>query len=112
AGPDWGKLKKGKGKPKGPGDPGWQYQLKHFNLTGDAQSINVNTGEAGDLVGLSPSNYNRRPARMGGAGGDNAQDGDGHGFGVPKSGTGKDRRASRLPPATFTKPLSNITVHE
>ncbi|CAM4905811.1 unnamed protein product [Rotaria socialis] len=112
AGPDWGKLKKGKGKPKGPGDPGWQYQLKHFNLTGDAQSINFNTGEAGDLVGLSPSNYNRRPARMGGAGGDNAQDGDGHGLGVPKSGTGKDRRASRLPPATFTKPLSNITVHE
>ncbi|CAF4670700.1 unnamed protein product, partial [Rotaria magnacalcarata] len=49
---------------------------------------------------------------MGGAGGDNAQDDDGHGSGVSKSGTGKDRRASRLPPVTFTKPLSNITVHE
>ena len=29
AGPDWGKLKKGKPIPK-PGDPGWQYQLKTF----------------------------------------------------------------------------------
>ncbi|CAF3618249.1 unnamed protein product [Rotaria sordida] len=111
-GPDWGKLKKGKGKPKGPGDPGWQYQLKHFELTGDAQLKTRAKGEAGDLIGLSPTDFVKRRSTAGTDGSGNLDDDDGHGLGVPKSGTGKDRRISRLGLVTFTKPLSNITVHE
>ena len=111
-GPDWGKLRKAKGKPKGPGDPGWQYQLKHWELTGDAQLKKYNQGDAGDLQGLSPGDYARNRSRSGTGTGDGLDGDDGHGLGPPKSGTGKDRRPSRLGLVTFTKPLSNITVHE
>jgi hypothetical protein len=111
-GPDWGKLRKGKGKPKGPGEPGWQYQLKHFELTGDAQSKTYNQGQGGDLQGLSPSDFNGRRSRSGTGVGSDLEGDDGRGLGVPKSGQGKDRRTSRLGLVTFTKPLSNITVHE
>jgi hypothetical protein len=111
-GPDWGKLKKAKGKPKGPGDPGWQYQLKHFQLTGDAQLKTYDQGQDGDLVGLSPSEYAARRLRSGPGAGNGGDADDGRGLGVPKSGTGKDRRISRLGLVTFTKPLSNITVFE
>ncbi|CAF4386976.1 unnamed protein product, partial [Adineta steineri] len=34
-GPDWGKLKKGQARAKPGGGPGLQYQLKHFQLTGE-----------------------------------------------------------------------------
>jgi hypothetical protein len=112
AGPDWGKLRKGKGRPKGPGDPGWQYQLKHFELTGDAQRKQYDKGQSGDLTGLSPSDYMGRRSRSGTGTGDGLEGDDGRGLGVPKSGTGKDRRPSRLGLVTFTKPLSDITVHE
>ncbi|CAF3575459.1 unnamed protein product [Adineta steineri] len=111
-GPDWGKLKKGKGKPRGPGDPGWQYQLKHFELTGDAQLKTYDKGQSGDLLGLTPSEYAGRRSRSGTGLGDDLGNDDGRGLGVPKPGAGKDRRVSRLGLVTFTKPLSNITVHE
>jgi hypothetical protein len=111
-GPDWGKLKKGKPIPKGPGDPGWQYQLKHFELTGDAQLKKYDKGQGGDLLGLSPSDYTGRRSRSGTGTGDDLEGDDGRGLGVPKLGAGKDRRISRLGLVTFTKPLSNITVHE
>ena len=112
AGPDWGKLRKGKGKPKGPGDPGWQYQLKHFELTGNAQRKTYDKGQDEDLVGLPPGDYAGRRPRSGTGTGEGFDGDDGRGLGVPKSGTGKDRRTSRLGLVTFTKPLSNITVFE
>ncbi|CAF0916357.1 unnamed protein product [Adineta ricciae] len=111
-GPDWGQLRKAKGKPKGPGNPGWQYQLKHFELTGDAQLKTYDKGQSGDLLGLSPTDYAGRRARSGTGGANDLDGDDGRGLGVPKSGAGKDRRTSRLGLVTFTKPLSNITVHE
>jgi hypothetical protein len=111
-GPDWGKLRKGKGKPKGPGDPGWQYQLKHFELTGDAQLKKYNKGEGGDLIGLSPSDFSGRRSRSGTGTGNDLEGDDGLGLGGLKPVSGKDRRSSRLGLVTFTKPLSNITVHE
>lgn len=111
SGPDWGKLRKAKGRPKGPGDPGWQYQLKHWELTGDAQLKKYNQGDA-DLIGLGPGDISGRRPRSGTGTGDGLDGDDGRGLGVPKSGTGKDRRPSRLGLVTFTKPLSNITVHE
>lgn len=111
-GPDWGKLRKGKGKPKGPGDPGWQYQLKHFDLTGDAQLRKFDKGQSGDLQGLSPSDYAGRRSRSGTGISDDLDGGDGRGLGGSKSGPGKGRGAPRLGLVTFTKPLTNITVHE
>ncbi|CAF2489671.1 unnamed protein product [Rotaria sp. Silwood2] len=112
AGPDWGKLKKGKAIPKGPGDPGWQYQLKHFELTGDAHLKTHDKGQSGDLLGLSPSGFAKRRSTGGMGSNENLPDDGGYGLGGPRSGTGKDHRPSRLGLVTFTKPLSNITVHE
>ena len=111
-GPDWGKLRKAKGKPKGPGDPGWQYQLKHFELTGDAQRKTFDKLEPGDLQGLSPSDYARRRSRSGTGTGDDLGDDDGRGLGGSKPGAGKGRGGPRSGLYTYAKPLSNITVHE
>jgi len=112
AGPDWGKLRKAKGRPKGPGDPGWQYNLKHFELTGNAQQKHYDKPDDVSLLGLSPSELAARRGRSGTGSGEGADGDDGRGLGVPKSGTGKDRRISRLGLVTFTKPLSNITVFQ
>ena len=112
AGPDWGKLKKGRAIPKGPGAPGWQYQLKHFELSGEAQVKQYEQPEAVDLVGLAPGELGSRRSRSGAGAGEGFEDDDGHGLGAGTSTAGKDRKASRLGLVTFTKPLTNITVNE
>ena len=112
AGPDWGKLRKAKGKPKGPGDPGWQYNLKHFELASDAQLKKYDKPQDEGLVGLSPGDYAGRRRRSGLGLGEGNDGDDGRGLGVSKPGIGKERRPSRLGMVTFTKPLSNITVFE
>jgi len=99
-GPDWGKLKKGKAIAKGPGDPGWQYQLKHFELTGEGQVKQYDLAQAADL-GLAPGELAGRRSRSGTGEGLEGDD-----------GRGKDRQKARLGLVTFTKPLTNITVNE
>jgi hypothetical protein len=111
-GPDWGKLKKGKGKPKGPGDAASQYQLKHFELTGDAQVKQYEQPQDVDLLGLAPGDISRRRSRAGPGTGEGSEGDDGRGLNAPSSTSGKDRKTSRLGLVTFTKPLTNITVHE
>lgn len=61
---------------------------------------------------MSPTDYNRRPSRLGAGAGGKLQDDDGRGLGLPKLGGGRDRRTSSFSSVSFTKPLSNITVHE
>jgi hypothetical protein len=112
-GPDWGKLKKGKAIAKGPGDPGWQYQLKHFELVGEGQDQQYDQPQSVNLVGLAPGEIPGRRSRSGSRVGQGLEgDDDGRGLGASASATGKDRRASRLGLVTFTKPLTNITVNE
>ena len=111
-GPDWGKLKKGKAIAKGPGDPGWQYQLKHFELTGEGQVKQFDQPEAVELLGLAPGEASRRRSRSGTGTGEGLEGDDGRGLGAGTSTAGKDRKASRLGLVTFTKPLTNITVNE
>jgi hypothetical protein len=111
-GPDWGKLKKGKAKSKGPGDPSWQYQLKHFELTGEGQVKQYDQAQAVDLVGLAPGELAGRRSRSGTGTGEGLEGDDGRGLGAGTSTTGKDRQKARLGLVTFTKPLTNITVNE
>ena len=112
SGPDWGKLKKTKGKPKGLGDPRWQYNLRHFELTGDTQLKTYDNEQRGNLHGLSSSDYTRRRSHLGTRSSDNLEGNDGRGLTEPKLALSKGSRTSRPPLVTFTKPLSNITVHE
>ena len=112
-GPDWGKLKKGKANAKGPGNAGLQYQLKHFDLTGEAQVKQYEQAQPVDLIGLAPGDISRRRSRSGAGAGDESEGDDGRGLNAPSSTTaGKGRKTARLGLVTFTKPLTNITVHE
>ena len=112
-GPDWGKLKKGKAIAKGPGDPGWQYHLKHFELTGDAQGKEYEPAQAVDLLGLAPGEIPGRRSRSGTGTGEGLEGDDGRGSNAPSGAAGgKDRKAARLGLVTFTKPLTNVTVNE
>ncbi|CAF1491714.1 unnamed protein product, partial [Adineta ricciae] len=113
-GPDWGKLKKAKAKAKGPGDPGWQYHLKHFELTGEGQEMEFQDPQSVQLLGLAPGEIPGRRSRSGsraGQGGEGEDDG-GRGAGSAAQKQGKDSKAARLGLVTFTKPLTNITVIE
>jgi hypothetical protein len=111
-GPDWGKLKKGKAIAKGPGDPGWQYQLKHFELVGEGQVKQFDQPQAVDLVGLAPGEFPGRRTSSAAGTGEGFEGDDGHGLSAGTSKTGKDRKTSRLGLVTFTKLLANVTVHE
>ncbi|CAF4689458.1 unnamed protein product [Rotaria sp. Silwood1] len=111
-GPDWGKLKKGKAKAKGPSDPGWQYKLKHFELTGATEVTQYEQPQDVDLVGLSPSELAARRSRGGADGGEGLESDDGRGLNASTSTAAKGRKVSRLGLVTFTKPLANVTVFE
>ncbi|CAF4747141.1 unnamed protein product, partial [Rotaria sp. Silwood1] len=111
-GPDWGKLKKGKAKAKGPSDPGWQYKLKHFELTGATEVTQYEQPQDVDLVGLSPSELAARRSRGGADGGEGLEGDDGRGLNASTSTAAKGRKVSRLGLVTFTKPLANVTVFE
>ena len=113
AGPDWGKLKKGKAKAKGPGDPGWQYQLKHFELSGEGQVKQYDQPEAVELLGLAPGQIPGRRSVSGAGTGEDVEGGDGRGLtaGTSKA-QGKDRKPSRVGLVTFIKPLTDITIFE
>lgn len=113
AGPDWGKLKKGKAIAKGPGDPGWQYQLKHFELAGEGQVKQFDQPEAVELLGLAPGQISGRRSVSGAGTGDDSEGGDGRRLSTAASkGQGKDRKPSRVGLVTFIKPLTDITVFE
>jgi hypothetical protein len=105
-------LKKGQARAKGPGDPGWQYQLKHFELTGEGQVKQYDQAQAVDLIGLAPGEITRRRSRSGAGTGEGFEDDDGRGLTAGTATAGKDRKASRLGLVTFTKPLTNITINE
>jgi len=112
-GPDWGKLKKGKAIGKGPGDPGLQYKLKHFELTGEGQVKQFEQPEAVELLGLPPGELARRRSRSGTGTGEGSEgDDDGRGAGKGTARTGKDRKSTRLGLVTFTKSLADVTVFE
>ena len=113
AGPDWGKLKKGKAKPKGPGDPGWQYQLKHFELTGEGQVKQYDQPEAVELLGLAPGQIPGRRSVSGAGTGEELEGDDGRKLGAGSSkAPGKERKTSRIGQVTFIKTLTDITVYE
>lgn len=112
-GPDWGKLKKGKAKPKGPGDPGWQYQLKHFELTGEGQVKQYDQPEAVELLGLAPGQVPGRRSVSGAGTGEELEGDEGRKLGAGTSkAPGKERKTSRLGQVTFIKTLTDITVYE
>ncbi|CAF1262379.1 unnamed protein product, partial [Rotaria sordida] len=112
-GPDWGKLKKGKATAKRPTDPGWQYNLKHFETTGETQVKQYLEAQAGDLVGLSPSELAARRSRGSIGTGEGLEGDDGRGLDASISTTApKGRKVSRLGLVTFTKSLTNVTVNE
>ncbi len=113
SGPDWGKLKKGKAIAKGPGDPGWQYQLKHFELLGEGQVKQFDQPQAVELLGLAPGEITGRRSSSGTGPGEGLEGDDRRGStaGTSKPGA-KDRKASRMGLVTFTKLLADVTVHE
>jgi hypothetical protein len=112
-GPDWGKLKKGKAIAKGPGNPGLQYQLKHFELVGEGQVKQFDQPQAVELLGLAPGEISGRRISSGAGPGEGLEGDDGRGLtaGTSKAG-GKDRKTSRMGLVTFTKPVADVTVHE
>lgn len=105
-------MKKGKAKPKGPADPGWQYKLKHFELANEAQLMHFDEAQAVNLIGLPPGVMPGRRSRAGLEGVEGFDGGDGTGLGAPGSTTAGGRKSARLGLVTFTKPLTNVTVHE
>ena len=112
-GVDWGKLKKGKAIAKGPGDPSLQYQLKHFEMTGDAQAKQYEQVQSVDLLGLAPGELgDRRRSRSGQGTGEEFEGDDGRGLKSTSGKAGKGRPANRLGTVTFLKTVTDITVME
>jgi hypothetical protein len=113
-GSDWGKLKKGKAAGKRPVDASQQYQLKHFELTGQVEACEYDEAQSVNLLGLAPGQLGaRRRSRAELGAGEGSEVDDGRGLGANMlTATGKDQQASRLGTVTFVKPLIDITVTE
>ena len=90
-----------------------QYQLKHFELTGDAQAKQFDQPQAVELLGLAPGELgDRRRSRTGAGPGEGLEGDDGRRLSTSTGKGAKDRRTSRLGTVTFLKAVSDITVFE
>ena len=90
-----------------------QYQLKHFELTGEAQAKQFDQPQAVELLGLAPGELgDRRRSRTGPGAGEGLEGEDGRRLSKTTGKGGKDQRASRLGTVTFLKAVSDITVFE
>lgn len=106
-------MKKGKAIAKGPGDPGLQYQLKHFELSGETQVQQFDQAQSVDLLGLAPGELGaRRRSRSGQGTAEGAEGDDGKGLGASTGKAGKGRPVPKLGSIKFVKEVTDITVLE